>query len=334
MQRTPRTALSMQPLAALFDRTTLSLIATVGLAVLAPCRGDVAVAFDWISIAAIAWLFFLHGARLPREAIIAGLTHWRLHLLVLACTFGAFPLLGLGIESLVPAWWLTPELMVGILFLCALPSTVQSSIAFTSIARGNVAAAVCSASMSNLLGVFLTPLLVSALLTTQGGMPLNLGAIGKIVLELFLPFIAGHLARPLMGAWVERRRQLLALTDRGTVLLVVYIAFSASVVEGLWQLVPISALAALLGVTAIMLAIALGGTTWLSRRLGFKREDEIAIVFCASKKSLASGVPIAKILFAGNPALGMIVLPVLLYHQIQLMACAVLAQRYAVSGQR
>ncbi|MBL0164550.1 MAG: bile acid:sodium symporter [Xanthomonadales bacterium] len=324
----------MQPLAALFDRTTLSLIATVGLAVLAPCRGDVAVAFDWISIAAIAWLFFLHGARLPREAIIAGLTHWRLHLLVLACTFGAFPLLGLGIESLVPAWWLTPELMVGILFLCALPSTVQSSIAFTSIARGNVAAAVCSASMSNLLGVLLTPLLVSALLTTQGRMPLNLGAIGKIVLELFLPFIAGHLARPLMGAWVERRRQLLALTDRGTVLLVVYIAFSASVVEGLWQLVPISALAALLGVTAIMLAIALGGTTWLSRRLGFKREDEIAIVFCASKKSLASGVPIAKILFAGNPALGMIVLPVLLYHQIQLMACAVLAQRYAVSGQR
>ncbi len=324
----------MQRLSGLFDWTTLSLIATVVVAVMLPCRGEVALAFDWLSVAAIAWLFFLHGARLPREAIIAGLTHWRLHLLVLACTFVAFPLLGLGIEWLSPTWLLTPELTIGILFLCALPSTVQSSIAFTSIARGNVAAAVCSASISNLLGVFLTPLLVSALLATQGGMRLNLAAVGKIVLELFLPFVAGHLARPLIGAWVERRRQLLAVTDRGTVLLVVYVAFSASVVEGLWQLVPISALAALLGVTAIMLAIALGGTTWLSRRLGFNREDEIAIVFCASKKSLASGVPIAKILFAGNPALGMIVLPVLLYHQIQLMACAVIAQRYALGSKQ
>ncbi len=324
----------MQRLSILFDRTTLSLIATVGLAILVPCRGDVARAFDVFSVAAIALLFFLHGARLPREAIIAGLTHWRLHLLVLTCTFVLFPLLGLGIEWLTPTSLLTPELMIGILFLCALPSTVQSSIAFTSIARGNVAAAVCSASMSNLLGVFLTPLLVSAMLARQGTIQLNLAAIAKIVLELFLPFVAGHLARPLIGTWVLRRRHLLAATDRGTVLLVVYIAFSASVVEGLWQRVPTAALAVLLAVTAIMLTIALGGTTWLSRHLGFKREDEIAIVFCASKKSLASGVPIAKILFAGNPALGMIVLPVLLYHQIQLMACAVLAQRYAVSGQR
>lgn len=324
----------MPPIFALFDRTTLSLIATVVLAIILPCSGNIAVAFDWFSVVAIAWVFFLHGARLPREAIIAGVTHWRLHLLVLACTFVAFPVIGLGIEWLSPTWLLTPEMLVGILFLCALPSTVQSSIAFTSIARGNVAAAVCSASISNLLGVFLTPLLVSALLTTQGGMQLNLAAVGKIVLELFFPFIAGHLARPLIGAWLERRRQLLSITDRGTVLLVVYIAFSASVVEGLWQLVPISALAALFGVVAIMLAIALGGTTWLSRRLGFNREDEIAIVFCGSKKSLASGVPIAKILFAGNPALGMIVLPVLLYHQIQLMACAVLAQRYALGSKQ
>ena len=311
------------------DTFTQLLVGAVILASLMPISG---VAAEWFGIAtniAIALLFFLHGARLSREAIIAGLTHWRLHLLVLACTFVAFPLLGLGIQALAPAGLLTAELVIGILFLCALPSTVQSSIAFTSIARGNVAAAVCSASISNLLGVFLTPLLVSILLATHGGMPLNLAAIMKIVLELFLPFVAGHLSRPLLGCWVERHRQLLAITDRGTVLLVVYIAFSASVVEGLWQLLPLSALAALLGITATMLAIALGGTTWLSRRLGFNREDEIAIVFCASKKSLASGVPTAKILFAGNPALGLIVLPVLLYHQIQLMACAVIAQRHA-----
>ncbi len=314
---------------ALFDRYTLALLATMAAAVFFPCRGNVASFFDGFSIIAIAALFFLHGARLSRQAIIAGLMHWRLHLLVLGFTFIAFPLAGLAIEQLSPAWMLTPELMVGVLFLCALPSTVQSSIAFTSIAHGNVAAAVCSASLSNLAGVFVTPLLVSMMLSSQGTAGINLDAIGKIVMELFVPFVAGHLARPLVGGWVERRRALLSFTDRGTVLLVVYVAFSASVVEGLWRLLPISALIALLGVVSVLLVAALGLTLFASRRLGFNREDEIAIVFCASKKSLASGVPIAKILFAGNPALGLIVLPVLLYHQIQLMACAVIAQRYA-----
>jgi solute carrier family 10 (sodium/bile acid cotransporter), member 7 len=317
---------------AFFDRYTLALLATVASAALLPCRGVMADFFDRFSVVAIALLFFLHGARLSRQSIVAGLTHWRLHGFVLACTFVAFPLLGLLITRLSPPGWLTPELTIGVLFLCALPSTVQSSIAFTSIACGNVAAAVCSASLSNLVGVFATPLLVSSMLVTEGSGP-NLDAIGKIVLQLFVPFVAGHLARPLIGVWVERKRKLLAYTDRGTVLLVVYVAFSASVVEGLWQLLPISALGALLIVVMILLALALLFTTFASRRLGFNREDEIAIVFCGSKKSLASGVPIAKILFAGNPALGMIVLPVLLYHQIQLMACAVLAQRYARNTQ-
>jgi solute carrier family 10 (sodium/bile acid cotransporter), member 7 len=315
-----------------FDRYTLALLATVATAALLPCRDGVAEFFDRFSIVAIALLFFLHGARLSRESILAGLTHWRLHGFVLSCTFVGFPLLGLAISWLLPPGWLTPELTIGMLFLCTLPSTVQSSIAFTSIAGGNVAAAVCSASLSNLIGVFATPLLVSSMLATKGH-GLNLEAIGKIVLQLFVPFVAGHLLRPLIGAWVERKRQLLAYTDRGTVLLVVYVAFSASVVEGLWQLLPISALGALLVVVVVMLALALTFTTAASRRLSFNREDEIAIVFCASKKSLASGVPIARILFAGNPALGMIVLPVLLYHQIQLMACAVLAQRYARNSQ-
>jgi solute carrier family 10 (sodium/bile acid cotransporter), member 7 len=310
------------------DRYTLALLATVASAALLPCRGGMADSINRLSVAAIALLFFLHGARLTRQSIVAGLSHWRLHGFVLACTFVAFPLLGLTISRLLPPGWLTPALTIGVLFLCALPSTVQSSIAFTSIAGGNVAAAVCSASLSNLVGVFATPLLVSSMLVTEGNGP-NLDAIGKIVLQLFIPFVAGHLARPWIGAWVERERKLLAYTDRGTVLLVVYVAFSASVVDGLWRLLPISALGALLIVVMVMLLLALLFTTFASRRLGFNREDEIAIVFCGSKKSLASGVPIAKILFAGNPALGMIVLPILLYHQIQLMACAVLAQRYA-----
>lgn len=312
----------------LFDRYTLALLATVAAATIVPSRGMVATALDTVVAISIGVLFFLHGARLPREAIIGGLIHWRLHLLVLACTFIAFPMFGMGVASVLPAGALTPALLLGVLFLCALPSTVQSSIAFTSIAHGNVAAAVCSASMSNLAGVFLTPLLVSLMMSTGASAGLGAHSIGKLVTQLFVPFVLGHLCRPWIGREIERRRQLLERTDRGTVLLVVYVAFSASVASGLWQQVPWAALASLLGIVVLMLASALAGSTWLARRLGFSREDEIAIVFCASKKSLASGVPIANVLFAGNPALGLIVLPILLYHPIQLMTCAVLAQRY------
>lgn len=318
----------MKFLRTLFDGFTLALLATVALAALLPCEGRTAVAFDHLTVAGIAVLFFLHGARLPREAILTGLTNWRLHLLVLASTFVLFPLLGLALKPLATAV-ATPALYPGLLYLCCLPSTVQSSIAFTAIARGNVPAAVCAASLSNLVGVFVTPLLVALLLAARGDGASPWRAIGDIVLQLLVPFLAGHLLRPWIGATIERWRRVLSYTDRGTVLLVVYVAFSASVVEGLWHQVPPLALLGVLAVVVLLLAIVLATTTWLSRRLGFARADEIAVVFCGSKKSLASGVPMAKILFAGNPALGMLVLPVMLFHQVQLMACAMLAQRYA-----
>jgi sodium/bile acid cotransporter 7 len=70
----------------------------------------------------------------------------------------------------------------------------------------------------------------------------------------------------------------------------------------------------------------------MSRRLGFSREDEITIVFCGSKKSLSSGIPMAKVFFAPG-ALGMVILPLMLFHQIQLMVCAVLAAQWARRGQ-
>ena len=312
----------------LIDGYTLALIGTVVLASVLPASGDAARVLDVVSVLAIATLFFLHGARLPREAIIAGLVNWRLHGVVLLATFALFPLLGFLSQPLLAAW-LTPQLVVGVLFLCALPSTVQSSIAFTSMARGNVPAAVCSASASNLIGVFATPLLVAMLLSAHGSTSSPLHAIGAIVLEILLPFIAGHLLRPWLRNALNHRAALMAYTDRGTVLLIVYVAFSASVVEGLWRQVPLPALVATLVVVCLLLAVVLTITTWVSRRLGFVVEDEIVIVFCGSKKSLATGLPMAKILFAGNPALSMIVLPLLLFHQIQLMVCAVLAQRYA-----
>ena len=288
--------------------------------------------FDWLAKLAIGLLFFLHGARLSRSAIIAGASHWRLHLLVFACTFVLFPLLGLALRPLLEPW-LGAELYVGVLYLCALPGTVQSAIAFTSMARGNLPAAVCSASASSILGIFLTPLLVRALLGAEAGSGSTLQAILRILVQILLPFVAGHLLRPWLAGWVDRRRGVLKAVDQGSILLVVYTAFSAAVVEGLWRAVPAPALLALLLACCLLLALALLATATLARRLGFDRADRIAIVFCGSKKSLATGAPMAQVLFAGG-AVGAALLPLMLFHQIQLMVCAVLAQRYAGGAER
>lgn len=309
------------------DNFTLALIATVIIASLIPCHGQGAVAFGYVTNFAVGLLFFLHGAKLSREAVIAGATHWRLHLVVMLSTFVMFPLLGLLLKPLLSPM-VTPELYMGVLFLCALPSTVQSSIAFTAMARGNVPAAICSASASNLFGIFITPVVAGLLLGAHGGMNFSMDSVLNIVMQLLLPFIAGQIARKWIGGWVDRNKGMLKFVDQGSILLVVYTAFSEAVIQGLWHNTPLPALGALLIVNAILLAVVLLLTTYGSRVLGFNKEDEIVIVFCGSKKSLASGVPIANVLFAGH-AVGAIVLPLMLFHQIQLMTCAVLAQRYA-----
>jgi sodium/bile acid cotransporter 7 len=197
------------------------------------------------------------------------------------------------------------------------------------MARGNIPAAVCSASASTLIGVFVTPILVSLVVTPHGGdAGPSLGSIGRILLQLMLPFVLGQLARPFISGWVKKQAKLVKLVDQGSILLVVFTAFSAAVVEGLWQQIPAMSLLGLVVVCCVLLVLALFVTRYASRKLGFSTEDEVTIVFCGSKKSLASGIPMAKVLFASH-AVGAIVLPLMLFHQIQLMVCAVLAQRYA-----
>ena len=305
----------------LFEPFILMLIGTVVLASILPPRDTVATIVAAAADIGIVLLFFLHGARLSRAAIRAGASNWRLHAAVLAVTFVVFPLFGLGLSRIM-----TGPVAAGILFLTLLPSTVQSSIAFTAIARGNVAAAVCSASFSNLLGIVVTPLLVAWLMGAAGS--ISLDSIESIVLQLLVPFVAGHLLRPWIGDWVARRKTMLTVVDRGSILLVVYSAFGAAVVEGLWHRLSPGDLALVALICCVLLALVLLVTRGLGSLLGLSREDAIVLQFCGSKKSLASGVPMAGVLFA--PAqVGVVLLPVMLFHQIQLIACAVIARRHA-----
>ena len=312
------------------DPFLLALLATLAVATLLPCRGAATGLFHVLTIVVIAVMFFLQGARLSPRAMLSGLVAWRLHAAIFACTFLLFPLLGLALHAMMPRL-LTPTLWLGVLFVCALPSTVQSSIAFTSIGRGNVAAAVCSATASNLLGIAVTPLLVGLLLSRRGG-GVSQDAVLDIVLQLLLPFLLGQLLQPWIGGWAQRNRRLLSFTDRGSILIVVYTAFSEAVVQGIWGKLSPTMLALVLLVDAVLLALILLATRYGARLLGFSREDEIAIVFCGSKKTLASGVPMAGVLFP--PAtVGMVVLPLMVFHQIQLFVCAVMARRYGARPQ-
>jgi solute carrier family 10 (sodium/bile acid cotransporter), member 7 len=317
----------LRRLSAIVDVFLLALAATVALAALLPAHGHAADIVSIAAKAAIALLFFLYGARLSPQQAWQGVRQWRLHLLVLATTFVIFPLLGLAARVLVPAV-LTPDLYNGVLFLCLVPSTVQSSIAFTSIARGHVSAAIVSASLSNILGVVLTPLLVVLLMNTSGGSRVDASAIRDIMLQLVLPFGAGQLLRPWLGGLVTRYAAVLKVVDRGSILLVVYTAFSMGVVEGIWASVDVGRLIVIAVVGAALLAAVLAITTVIGRLCRLDRGDAIVLLFCGSKKSLASGLPMALVFFPAAKV-GLIMLPLMLFHQIQLVVCALIASALA-----
>ncbi len=312
------------------DTFLLLLVAVVVLASLLPARG---VAADVLAVATkvvIALLFALYGARLSPQQAWLGVRQWKLHLLVLATTFVVFPLLGLAARVLVPSV-LTADLYVGLLFLCLVPSTVQSSIAFTSIARGHVSAAIVSASLSNILGVLITPLLVVALMPVGGAPRVDGSAVLDIVAQLLVPFAVGQVLRPRLGPWVARHVMLTRAVDRGSILLIVYAAFSMGMTAHIWSSVQPWRVAAVAAVSAVLLAVVLAMTAVTGRLAHLARGDAIVLLFCGSKKSLASGLPMAVVLFP-HAAAGLIMLPLMLFHQIQLFACAVIASRLGRSA--
>ncbi|WP_420342447.1 bile acid:sodium symporter family protein [Paenirhodobacter sp.] len=307
------------------DTYMLLLVAMVCAGGLLPARGQVAAGLHHLTFWAVALLFLLYGAKLDLASIRAGLMNLRLQAACLATTYALFPALGLALSVLLRPV-LGPELATGLLFLSVLPSTVQSAIAFTGIAGGNVAAAICAASISNLLAVGLTPALMALLMERSGG--ISTDAVGRIAVQILLPFVLGQMLRPWIGAAIRRQRLLTLVVDRGSILMIVYAAFSAGTVAGIWTAIPPFTLLAL-GLTVagfmalVMAAMAAGGAA-----AGLPMPDRRALFFCGSTKSLASGLPIATALFP--PAvLGAVVLPVMLFHLGQLLVCAVIAQRAA-----
>ena len=322
MSRGPRAWLKTLGL----DWYIAAIVGMVVLASLAPARGDAAAVVSNLTKAGIALIFFLHGAKLSQEAVIKGLLHWRLHGLVLATTFVAWPALGLGASHL-PNWIVPAALAPGLLYLACLPSTIQSAIGFTVIGKGSVAAAVCGASVSNILGMAATPLLVGLLMGAEGG-ALSFASFEAILLQLLAPFVAGQVLRRWIGGWIQKNGKPLGLVDRASILLVVYNAFSGAVVAGIWSQVSAFDLARIIVICLVLLAASLAFMIWIARARGFSKEDEIAMAFAGCNKSLAAGVPMAGVLFPAA-TVGFVLLPVMLYHQFQLMVCAMLAQRYA-----
>jgi solute carrier family 10 (sodium/bile acid cotransporter), member 7 len=310
------------------DPFVLSLLGVVLTATLIPCRGTSAAVCHSLGTIAIASLFFLQGARLSRAAILDGITCWRLHATIATSTFVLFPLIGLALSAAFPTT-LPSLLWTGVLFLCALPSTVQSSIALTSMAKGNVAGAICSATASNVAGIAFTPLIFGVLSRVHGS-GVSPDGVAQVFCELLVPFVAGHWLRPWIGGWVQSNRGILSFTDRGSILLVVYAAFSAAVVHGVWHQLPPTVLLLLMLTVAFILAIVLLGIKIAGVALGFGRQDDIAATFCGSQKSLVNGVPMASALFSAA-AIGPVLIPIMIYYPMQIVVCAWLARRYAVA---
>ncbi|MDD7585417.1 MAG: bile acid:sodium symporter family protein [Corynebacterium glucuronolyticum] len=306
------------------DILIVLIIIAVIIAIFFPARGEVASAFKLASSLAIALLFYLYGARLSTSEALAGLKHWRLHLLILAFTFVVFPLIGIALTPLT--MFIPHGIYMGILYLTLVPSTVQSSVAFTSIAKGNVAGAIVSASASNLVGVFATPLLVMALMEQSGEFHIEASVFTDIAIQLLLPFVLGQLTRRWVHTFAEKGAT--KVVDRGSIALVVYVAFSEGMVEGIWSSVAVSHVLFLVVLSIVLVAFMLWLTRFVALKLGFNEEDTIAIEFCGTKKSLATGLPMAAVIFAGQPT-ALLILPLMIFHQVQLMMCSWLASRYA-----
>jgi sodium/bile acid cotransporter 7 len=284
-----------------------------------------------VTKAGVALIFFLHGVSLSFASLKAGTLRWPVHLVVQLCTFVFFPLVGL-LALWLTGRWLSPDLRLGFFYLCALPSTVSSSVALTAAARGNVPVAVFNATLSSLIGVFLTPLWIGLMMQSVQSSGQSI-PLGKVILDLMiwliLPLIVGQLSRPLLGKWAARNKKFISTVDRCTILLLVYTSFCDSMKWGVWSGHGITALIPTLLGTVGLFFVVFFTVSKVSDLMGFPVADRTAAVFCGSKKTLASGIPMAQLIFGAHPGLSLILLPIMIYHPLQLIICSWLAGRWA-----
>jgi len=312
------------------DGFLLSMIIAIIVALIVPQLG-VSGGFlhlDWVTTVGVGLIFLFSGASLHFDKLKAGAANWRLHLFVQLFTFAVFPIIGIIVSVLFKSV-LPQPLLIGFFYLCALPSTVSSSIALTTLARGNVVGAVFNATASSLLGMVLTPLFISLWLQTSGPDTSLLDQLIKIGEQLLLPFAVGQLLRPWIGAWVTRNKKTIGLFDRGVIVLIIFNSFCNATAAGIWSDYGLPPLVIAAVMAGLLLVVVLSLTRFTAKALGFSTEDEITAMFCGSKKSLAMGAPMAALIFGSNETLGLIMLPIMIYHPVQLIICSVIAKRYA-----
>ncbi|WP_068717662.1 bile acid:sodium symporter family protein [Vibrio tritonius] len=312
-----------------------SMVVAIGLAVITPNLGksDGVLHLNIVTEFGIAIVFFLHGLGMSPKAIKAGLANWKLHVYVQLATFVVYPLLwvifGSSFLKFMPA-----ALAFGFCYLFSLPSTISSSVTMTSVGKGNVPGAIFNASLSTILGVFITPALIQAFMGLQGVQLDLMGSVISIAKMLLIPMIVGQLLRPYLSDWATRHKAIVGKVDKYVIILIVYNAFCDSVNNGIWSQFSLELLASSIVICFIVLMIMVHGIQWGARKVGFVLPDEVAAVFCGTKKTLAAGIPMAKVIFGADPNLGMLLLPIMLYHPMQIFYCAILANRYAKQAEQ
>ncbi len=279
----------------------------------------------------VGFIFFFYGLRLERENLKAGLVNMRLHALVHMSTFALFPIVVFCIAEISGGF--NPDaphyyLWIGSYFLATLPSTVSSSVVMVSIARGNMPAAIFNASISSLLGVFMTPLLMAVVLDNVDGMHGLADVIIKLILQVLLPVILGMALNPKFGAWANRHKKMFRMFDQSVIVLIVYTSFCDSFMKKMFSGFSISELA-LLTASMVALFFFVFFTLWgICKVLSFNREDTITAIFCGSKKSLAHGSVMSKVLFSNPAIIGIVLLPTMIYHAMQLVIVSAIARKW------
>lgn len=289
------------------------------------------VPLDDITYYGVAVIFFFYGVKLSPQSLKLGLSNWRLHLLIQATTFVLFPVLILllylffGEEGSL--WWL------GVFYLAALPSTVSSSVVMVSIAGGNLPAAIFNASVSSIIGIFITPLWMQLFLNASGTSFDLTDTFMKLIIQVLFPVILGFSLHRLLASWATKYNQTLKKFDQLIILLIVFTAFAESFGQKMFAGQSAGELFLLGAAMLLLFFLMMGLMYWLCNLLGFIREDRITVLFCGSKKSLVQGAVMGRVLFPDPVVLGVILLPLMIYHTLQLMAGSAIAQKMGSVGE-